>query len=1005
MRFSPLILLLFSTAAFAGEKINFGAAPTWVVRKDVTISDKAITDGPVDLLLIDGQVRTEPDVSTVYSHVVARLNTAQGLSVGNVNINWDPAFDDVTVHRLLIYRDGKPIDVIATGGKFTVIRREQNLDAQTLDGRLTGTLQPEGLREGDVVEFEYSLARRDPTLKGHMEARNSFVTPFRAEQFHSAIITPGNARMSWRTFDTAPGVKTRTGGMDVTQWSFAPLLPTSNVEFAPDRYNRGPAAETTDFKSWADMSDLFRPLFDTASTLKPDSALAAEVARIRSASPDPKVRAEMALQLVQDKIRYVNLALGAGGLVPASADTTWERRFGDCKAKTALLMALLHALDIDAVPVLVNSETGDGLDQHLPMVSLFNHVLVRSVIGGKTYWLDGTRVGDLKLDAIQTPDLHWGLPLVKAATLVPIVPSPLDKPNFERILYTDASAGPDVPAPTKLDLVYRGDGAVVLNQSIATTQAAQRDLGLKKLLESMLDRFTVGKFTYVFDADSRTLTVHGEGTQILDVDGSTYWTDIRSPGYKADFRRSQERDAEAPVSIDYPSFRHDRQTILIPKDRIKLTTFQMPPINETVAGVEYKRTFTNKDGVVVIDLTSRSITPEISWAEAKAAEKRLRELDNDNIWIRFRTAEKVSKEDVQTLTGKAPTSWGDYMVAASKYSADGAYAKAMGALDRAVQVAPPSEPSPLIARASSRWGMGDKDGARADIGAAVKAAPRDPSAREIHALIARQSGDEAGALADANALRGVDNSTAQVTRARILVSLGRTQEAVAAFRSALVFDKDPLTHAQIADALPLSDKTGRKAELDAALKLNPRDAMTLMALARQAAQLGDDALASDLLDKAFLKSPDDVSVRIARAVALKRDGQNATADKEIAALAAKTLTPQERNNLCWALAQANVALDVAITQCDQAIAEKDIPMFRDSKGLVLIRLGRFADAVKEYDTALQNAGGDGFASAFYGRAIANGRLGDKAKSDADAAKAVNLYPTVARDYAAIGLTP
>jgi transglutaminase-like putative cysteine protease len=51
-------------------------------------------------------------------------------------------------------------------------------------------------------------------------------------------------------------------------------------------------------------------------------------------------RAEAALALVQDRVRYVALAMGAGGYVPADAAETWSRRYGDCKGKTALLLVV-----------------------------------------------------------------------------------------------------------------------------------------------------------------------------------------------------------------------------------------------------------------------------------------------------------------------------------------------------------------------------------------------------------------------------------------------------------------------------------------------------------------------------------------------------------------------------------------------------------------------------------------------------------------------------------------
>src|SRR5207237_3849325 len=136
------------------------------------------------------------------------------------------------------------------------------------------------------------------------------------------------------------------------------------------------------------------PLYEKASEIAPTSPIKAEADAIAARTKDPKARAFAALQLVEDKTRYFFLGMGDGGYVPANAEDTWARRFGDCKAKTALLLALLKNLGLDAEPVLVNLGGGDGLDELPPALANFNHVIVRVKINGQSYWLDGTRTDD-----------------------------------------------------------------------------------------------------------------------------------------------------------------------------------------------------------------------------------------------------------------------------------------------------------------------------------------------------------------------------------------------------------------------------------------------------------------------------------------------------------------------------------------------------------------------------------------------------------------------------------
>ena len=244
---------------------------------------------------------------------------------------------------------------------------------------------------------------------------------------------------------------------------------------APTRYHLGRRAEFTAFAGWNDLSDMFRPLFDRASVIPAAGPLRSEVEKIRRSSNDPRTQASAALALVEDKVRYVNIAMGQGNYVPANAADTWERRYGDCKAKTALLVAILRELGIAADPVLVSSTAGDGLDERLPTITQFDHVIVRARIAARDYWLDATRSGDAGIDLLTTPAFDWGLPLVANAHLVRIQPGPLARPDTDTTIAIDASAGGSAPAPTRIERTFRGNMAIGFNAVMAAIPANALD--------------------------------------------------------------------------------------------------------------------------------------------------------------------------------------------------------------------------------------------------------------------------------------------------------------------------------------------------------------------------------------------------------------------------------------------------------------------------------------------------------------------------------------------------
>src|SRR3546814_12784066 len=70
-----------------------------------------------------------------------------------------------------------------------------------------------------------------------------------------------------------------------------------------------------------------------------------------------------------------------------------------------------------AEDVLANNSGGDdGLDKRLPNPGMFDHVLVRARIDGKTYWLDGTLPPVAGPGATPAIAYRWVLPPTEAGS-------------------------------------------------------------------------------------------------------------------------------------------------------------------------------------------------------------------------------------------------------------------------------------------------------------------------------------------------------------------------------------------------------------------------------------------------------------------------------------------------------------------------------------------------------------------------------------------------------------
>jgi len=137
----------------------------------------------------------------------------------------------------------------------------------------------------------------------------------------------------------------------------------------------------SDFRPFVHLSTFDSPLavgrvYEKAAA--PKAAVTPEVQKladeITSGLSDPKEQARALYNWVSQEIRYVAIFLGSGGVVPNPADHVIRNRYGDCKDKTTLLIAMLAAKGIEATTAMVNSGTSYEIPR-LGSVSPFNHVI------------------------------------------------------------------------------------------------------------------------------------------------------------------------------------------------------------------------------------------------------------------------------------------------------------------------------------------------------------------------------------------------------------------------------------------------------------------------------------------------------------------------------------------------------------------------------------------------------------------------------------------------------
>ena len=638
---SALAALACAFPALAAERPAFAPPPAWVNVADIPPAPTDEGAPAVQMLLDDHQTRLDPSGDTYYNRRVIRILKPEGLAgVKSMNVIWSPDTESVTFHTLKIIRGDRIIDLLEDQKAILVLRRETNLEQASLDGRITATRQIDGLQTGDILDFAYTRVHADPVVQGHSFDAERLAFAGAAGRYRAVVSWPRGEAVQWKAlpgFDT-PTVSSKDGRTVLTLDRSNIVAPKPPLG-APLRFRRVGQLEVSSYKSWNEVSRLMAPLYAKASQVPESSPINAEADAIAARFTDPKARAFAALQLVEDKTRYFFIGMGEGGYVPANADDTWVRRFGDCKAKTALLLAILKRLGLDAEPVLVNLSAGDGINELPPALASFNHVIVRVKIDGQSYWLDGTRTGDRDFQAMNPPPHHWGLPVrPEGAPLEAIVERQINVPTLDTVTRYDTSKGLDMPATIHVTLTASGVLANSMRASLARAPRADFERAFRQQYANLNGGTDIEQVTWRDDPAKGLFIVELTGNTDLDwrtnQDLDRREFRVATSGVPRLFpRREPGPNRDAPYAIGYPSYTRSRTEIVLPAGG-KGYSVRGPNGVDKVAGHEITRNSSLEGAIAIFTIDQKALTPEISATDAMAANLAIRKLRDVDSLVR-----------------------------------------------------------------------------------------------------------------------------------------------------------------------------------------------------------------------------------------------------------------------------------------------------------------------------------------------------------------------------------
>jgi tetratricopeptide (TPR) repeat protein len=500
----------------AEAELLMAEIPDWVEIAEIPTTQSEATRGLAASQAVhsDQYMLTEKG-GIAYQRMVYRISDRSALEdYGTMSIEWEPSRSKAILHRFNIIRDGEVIDVVEQQGDFSLFRREANLSEGILNGQITASMQIEDLRVGDMIEFSYSIETSYAPMIGHYQNWHYFSGSVQADRLVQRIVWPKDKYANIIVGEKLPKMAVKKVGkykvrgfrQDNVYWDDMPddLL---------ERYYRERAFEISTFEKWKDVSDAFIPSYEKAMVIGKDGPLRDYVENIRAQNLSQREITEKVLTMVQTDIRYVGNFQGLGNYTPAPAASVYASKFGDCKGKTILLVAILRELGIDATPSLVGADGNDGLEDSIPMPGWFDHVFARVRIDGETYWLDGTRLNDSNLSLLPPVFYDYTLPLEANSELTKLPETRYKRPQTTAKLVLDSRAGFDEPTKAKVIFTFQGDQAIAVGNVLE--QKSEKELAdqVSKSLAATKDKdFVADSLDYKVDMPNKIAVIEMSGT-------------------------------------------------------------------------------------------------------------------------------------------------------------------------------------------------------------------------------------------------------------------------------------------------------------------------------------------------------------------------------------------------------------------------------------------------------------------------------------------------------------
>ena len=195
-----LLLCAFAFPLFARE-LDIRPIPAWVEHVDADVATEVAKEhvrwGLYDILS-DHQVRVHGAAESQYFRTVRKVLSPSGVqNASELTLDFDPAFEHLTIHEVSVIRDGKRVDAMDPD-EIRVIDKEDEGENKIYDGERSALVILRDVRPGDVLDYSWSLDGANPILNGKFTDEFDLSRSVPADRLRHRLVWPAGRPLQWK---------------------------------------------------------------------------------------------------------------------------------------------------------------------------------------------------------------------------------------------------------------------------------------------------------------------------------------------------------------------------------------------------------------------------------------------------------------------------------------------------------------------------------------------------------------------------------------------------------------------------------------------------------------------------------------------------------------------------------------------------------------------------------------------------------------------------------------